>query len=69
MSVAEQAGAGALVERSESIATLEARLAEVRSTSEGRLVVVGGEAGVGKTALLRAFCAAQGAAVRILWGV
>ncbi len=32
-------------------------------------MVVGGEAGVGKTALLRAFCAAQGAAVRILWGV
>jgi hypothetical protein len=32
-------------------------------------VVVGGEAGVGKTALLRTFCAGQDGAVRTLWGV
>lgn len=38
------------------------------SSSRGRLVVVGGEAGVGKTALLRAFCEAQARDARILWG-
>src|ERR1700759_411700 len=32
----------------------------------GRLVLVAGEAGVGKTVLLRRFCEAQGA--RVLWG-
>ena len=43
-------------------------LAEVRHRSRGRLVLLGGEAGVGKTALLRSFCAAQPKAVRVLWG-
>jgi DNA-binding CsgD family transcriptional regulator len=33
----------------------------------GRLVLLGGEAGVGKTALLRAFCAGDPSA-RVLWG-
>jgi DNA-binding CsgD family transcriptional regulator/tetratricopeptide (TPR) repeat protein len=65
-----------LIERAESLATLSARLDEVETSSSGRLVLVGGEAGVGKTALLRAFCAAQearhgatpAARVRVLWG-
>jgi DNA-binding CsgD family transcriptional regulator/tetratricopeptide (TPR) repeat protein len=56
------------LEREQSIAALDGLLAGVRSSSEGRLVFLGGEAGVGKTALLRLFCAAQPAAVRILWG-
>ena len=43
-------------------------LAGVRSTSEGRLVLVGGEAGVGKSLLLRTFCERQDKPVRILWG-
>src|SRR4051812_34020317 len=38
----------------------------IRSGAEGRLVLVGGQAGVGKTALLRHFC--ETAAVRVLWG-
>jgi ATP/maltotriose-dependent transcriptional regulator MalT len=47
---------------------LDGLLAAVRSDSEGRLAVVGGEAGVGKTALLRRFCESQDERVRILWG-
>jgi hypothetical protein len=47
---------------------LERLLDDVRSSSEGRLVLVGGEAGVGKTTLLLVFCRRQGAAAQILWG-
>jgi DNA-binding CsgD family transcriptional regulator/tetratricopeptide (TPR) repeat protein len=61
-------GPGALLERDESIALLDGVLAGVRSGSGGRLLFVGGEAGVGKTTLLRAFCASQGTSVRTLWG-
>jgi predicted ATPase len=53
-----------LLERDDSLSVLGGLLGGVRS--EGRLVAVGGEAGVGKTALLRRFCAAQ--ATRVLWG-
>src|SRR5262245_23607827 len=45
-----------LLERSDSLSGLDELLAAVRSSGEGRLVLLGGEAGVGKTALLRAFC-------------
>jgi DNA-binding CsgD family transcriptional regulator len=58
----------ALLERDESLSALARLLAEVRSSSEGRLVFVGGEAGVGKTAVLRAFCETQPTSVRVLWG-
>jgi AAA ATPase domain len=68
MSVAAYSRAGTLLERGGSLAALNELLARVRSSSEGRLVLLGGEADVGKTALLRAFCEAQGTAVRILWG-
>jgi DNA-binding CsgD family transcriptional regulator len=47
--------------------TLAASLAGVVTSSRGRLVLVGGEAGVGKTALLRRFCEPLRSA-RILWG-
>ncbi len=64
-----------LIERDESLARLDALLADVRDRGEGRLLFVGGEAGVGKTALLRAFCDAQRGAethahedVRVLCG-
>ena len=59
---------GALLEREESLSTLGELLGSVRSTSAGRLVLVSGEAGVGKTALLRCFCDALGPRTRVLWG-
>jgi DNA-binding CsgD family transcriptional regulator len=68
VSVAATDGGGVLLERDESLTTLSEVLAGVRSGSEGWLVLVGGEAGVGKTALLRAFCERQPKSVRILWG-
>ena len=43
-------------------------LDSVRSTSRGRLVLVTGEAGAGKTALARRFADEQRASARILWG-
>ncbi len=60
--------APALLERADSLAALSEMLAGIRTSREGRLVLVGGEAGVGKTALLRAFCAGQPETLRILWG-
>jgi tetratricopeptide (TPR) repeat protein len=59
---------GSLLERDDAFGRLDGLLAGVRSSAQGRLAVVGGEAGVGKTSLLRTFCEAQGRAVRILWG-
>src|SRR4051812_11179275 len=59
---------GELLERGESLSLLAGLLDGVRSGSEGRLVLVGGEAGVGKTALLRRFCEMQGDGVRAFWG-
>ena len=50
-----------LLEREDLLAQLGAALAE-----RGRLVFVGGEAGVGKTSLVRAFC--ERAPVPVLWG-
>jgi ATP/maltotriose-dependent transcriptional regulator MalT len=57
-----------LLERDDSVRALGEHLAAVQAESEGRLLLIGGEAGVGKTTLLRAFCDAQPDAVRILWG-
>jgi predicted ATPase len=52
---ARQRTSGALVERSNHLSRLDGNLAAVTGQSTGRLVLVRGEAGVGKTALLRAF--------------
>ncbi len=45
-----------LLERSMELAALEEALADVRSSGQGSLALVAGEAGIGKTALLDAFC-------------
>jgi len=58
----------ALLERDQSLGALAALLADVRRSSEGQLVLVGGEAGVGKTLLLRRFCRTGADGVRVLWG-
>jgi DNA-binding CsgD family transcriptional regulator len=57
-----------LLERDGQLATLATALADVDRRAHGRFVFVGGEAGVGKTALVRAFCASQPTGVRILAG-
>jgi predicted ATPase len=60
-------GATGLLERSRELAALGGSLAEVSDSRRGRMVVIGGEAGIGKTALLRSFCDDLGKAVRVLW--
>lgn len=60
--------ASELLQRFEQLSVLAERLAAVRESSHGRLVLVAGEAGVGKTVLVRRFCAEPGRAARILWG-
>ena len=51
-----------LLERADQLAALE----QLRSAGHGRVVLVGGEAGVGKTTLLRQFCAGV-EPPRVLW--
>jgi ATP/maltotriose-dependent transcriptional regulator MalT len=58
---------GELLERSRQLAALEGALASLRDERRGRLVLVSGEAGVGKTALLSRFCA-EAHDRRLLWG-
>jgi len=57
-----------LLERSEQLAALAGQLEAVTETSRGRLVLVGGEAGVGKTALVRRFADDHRAQARTLLG-
>jgi DNA-binding CsgD family transcriptional regulator len=56
-----------LLERSAELAALDAHLAAVGEQGRGRLVLVAGEAGIGKTALVRAFCE-RARPSRVLWG-
>src|SRR6201989_1773127 len=55
-----------LLERDELLERFEAALAAA-AAGHGRLVLLGGEGGVGNTTLLRAFCAADRPG-RVLWG-
>jgi DNA-binding CsgD family transcriptional regulator/tetratricopeptide (TPR) repeat protein len=57
-----------LLERGQELAALNALWASVMTGGGGRLVFVGGEAGVGKTALVGCFCERLGESVRIVWG-
>jgi DNA-binding CsgD family transcriptional regulator len=57
-----------LLERSEELAKLAETLETVASERQGRLILVRGEAGIGKTTLLRRFCEGQPSAVHVLWG-
>jgi DNA-binding CsgD family transcriptional regulator len=58
----------ALLERAGELATLERSLATARD-GRGSFVLVSGEAGAGKTALVRAFCDAHRGVARVLWGL
>jgi DNA-binding CsgD family transcriptional regulator/tetratricopeptide (TPR) repeat protein len=57
-----------LLERDEELRALDKHRAEVATRSRGRLLLIGGEAGVGKTALVRTFCQAKEHSTRILRG-
>jgi DNA-binding CsgD family transcriptional regulator/tetratricopeptide (TPR) repeat protein len=56
-----------LLERSAELESLSSGLAAAEAGPGGRLVLLAGEAGMGKTALLREFCQDAGRA-RVLWG-
>jgi DNA-binding CsgD family transcriptional regulator/tetratricopeptide (TPR) repeat protein len=56
-----------LVEREPYLVQLEACLEQARAGS-GRLVLLGGEAGAGKTSLARRFVEGRSDRVRVLWG-
>src|SRR5919204_3224421 len=58
----------ALLERADQLAALDDALDAVVARSAGAVVLVGGEAGVGKTALLQAFCDQRRTSARILMG-
>ena len=57
-----------LLERSDQLAALSGALADARDGSRGTLALVAGEAGVGKTSLVRGLTAAEGTSARVLWG-
>ena len=60
--------AAELLERSDELEALEDAFASSTKDGCGRLMLISGEAGVGKTALVRAFCNEQPASGRVLWG-
>jgi predicted ATPase len=57
-----------LLERADHLSALNAQLASVLARARGRMVFVGGEAGVGKSALVQRFCGGCASSVRILTG-
>jgi DNA-binding CsgD family transcriptional regulator len=57
----------ALLERESELVALHAWLDDV-STGSGCIVLVSGDAGIGKTSLLKQFALEQGKAARVLWG-
>ena len=56
-----------LLERTTELSLLVDSLADAAATGHGRLAFVRGEAGIGKSTLIRRFCAEQDVA-RVLWG-
>ena len=65
--VVADVAADELLERDDASARLDADLERAR-LGVGQVALVGGEAGVGKTSLVRAFAARHEGEVRVLWG-
>ena len=57
-----------MLERSGELSRLAGVFATVAQSSHGRIVLVIGEAGIGKTSLVRRFCDEIGSAGRVFWG-
>lgn len=57
-----------LLERDDALDAVRKAFGQVRDSGRGRFVVVGGEAGVGKTSLLRHLAEELADAARVLWG-
>lgn len=62
----EANASGTLLERADELATLAAALRDVGRSRRGQMLLVSGEAGVGKTALVREFCDVHAASAPIL---
>jgi DNA-binding CsgD family transcriptional regulator/tetratricopeptide (TPR) repeat protein len=56
-----------LLERDEQLGALGFALSKVGERGVGLVVLVHGEAGIGKTALVRRFCGLAGESVRVMW--
>lgn len=61
-------GSNRLLERTRELSVLGECFEAVQSSSRGRVVLIGGEAGVGKSTLLQRFCEERRESARILWG-
>ena len=57
-----------MLERTEQLSALAGRFANVVDGGAGRMVLVSGEAGIGKTSLVREFCDHAHGSGRVLWG-